>query len=120
MAALGTSEVTHLLTVPVDTPFLPKNFTPCMLSGQTSGLPVVMACEKGQIQPAHCLWEMVALADRLKKTDAVSRQLGPRQLFDSVETGQIDFASSNPDESFASINTIADLIGASRGRRNAR
>lgn len=117
LAALEGSEATHLLTLPVDTPFLPTDFSRRMIASQDFGLPVAMACAQGHLQPAHALWDVTALRARLAATGAVSRQLGPRQLFERGETHSVEFPASADGYGFAGINTVSDLLAAHCSRQ---
>lgn len=95
-----------LLTTPVDTPFLPCD----LLSRLWPGPSVVL--QNGYIQPLVALWPVSFAAD----LEAFLRQPGKHKVSLALARCQArQVAFSDPDETFANINSPADLAAYTGG-----
>lgn len=99
-----------LLSVPVDTPFLPTDLAKRLLAARPAGaaVPVLAATESG-LQPTIALWP-VALAEALAEALAAGqRRVGGWAL----DVGGQRCLFPGQDDAFANLNTPADLAAAS-------
>lgn len=106
--ALGGS-VTHMLTVPGDTPFLPHDLA-SRLHRQCNGRPgcIVVAASNGRRHHTIALWPVGladTLADHLRTVDD-NRVAAFIEAHDHVE---ISFAQTGPCDPFFNVNTPHDL-----------
>ena len=106
-----------LVSVAVDTPFLPADFVARLRVGLDEA-PAAYAAWEDQFYPPNAVWRIEALADlpgmvrqgrAAPSLKALQRELGSRAVNWSGH------ASGNP---FANINTVADLIALGRIERN--
>ncbi|MCB8839223.1 molybdenum cofactor guanylyltransferase MobA [Aurantimonas sp. VKM B-3413] len=100
---------THLLTVPGDTPFLPRDIVERMT--EDAGSRPVVARFAGRLQPTVSLWPLAILPDLTAWLDA-GKPLAMRAFLDAVGHGAVDIPPNdhapegNP---FFNVNTPDDL-----------
>ncbi|MCI5046661.1 MAG: molybdenum cofactor guanylyltransferase [Aquisalinus sp.] len=102
-----TAQMTHLLTCPVDTPFIPENLVPSLAqaAGERSN---AVATADGQLHGLHALWsfscvdEFASLVEKhgIRKLSA---------LHDALEAVRVEFPVREGFDPFLNINTQADL-----------
>lgn len=96
-----------VVTVPSDTPFVPRDFVARLMAAQTA--PVVIAATGDRIHPTCGLWS-VTLRDDL----AATLGRGERKVRDFTDRYGATIASfaDDPPDPFFNINTPADLARA--------
>ena len=100
----GAAGASHLVTVPVDLPFLPCDLVPCLLAGADGG--AAFAESLGRDHPTAALWP-VSLANPLRRALA----LGMRRVKEFAiqhHAVRVNFPAGSPDP-FLNINTPEDL-----------
>lgn len=104
----GRAGAERVLTVPCDTPFLPRDLVAALAgSSRAEGVPVIVAGAYG-LHPAIALWP-TALAGRLAADlEAGTRRLGDWALAQNARILRADW----PEEAFFNINTPDDLARA--------
>jgi molybdopterin-guanine dinucleotide biosynthesis protein A len=103
-------------TVSVDSPFLPRDLSTRLAEALPADRLAIVPQFGGQIAPTHGLWRLEALSTHPALTAGLP--IGPRRLADLLGAAHLDWPDEGSGDPFASINTLADLIAASR-RRNA-
>jgi molybdenum cofactor guanylyltransferase len=103
-----------LLTVAVDTPFLPGDYAKQLLAAMQTGVPGLVVHYAGQDYPTNALWRLQSLADAL-------RDPPPRSLWRlAAACGALPYHwPEHPDgDPFTSVNTPTELAAANaRARR---
>ncbi|MCM2475727.1 molybdenum cofactor guanylyltransferase MobA [Rhizobium sp. CG5] len=116
-AAQLAPAASHLLVVPADCPFVPRDLVPRLAANLDEGSPIVLARSNGRLHPVVGLWP-IALAPAIEAwlADPQNRKLmsfieGQRVVvvdFEMVET------TAGPLDPFLNINTPEDLLQAER------
>ena len=115
--AATTGSATHLLTVPADTPFLPRNLAATLCAAAADPQRIVLAASAGQVHPVVALWPL-SLADDLETwlTDPDNRRL--QAFIVRHPSLAVDFplveTPAGPLDPFFNVNTPADLLSAER------
>ncbi len=99
-----------LLTVAVDTPFLPRDFAARMIASITEESNAAFAAWGDQIYPTNAIYRLDALNRRLADTPPRS----PKFLLQSLGAAKVDWAGHEKADPFANLNTLADLIALGR------
>lgn len=97
---------THMATIPVDSPFLPRDLVERLAEGRTDEIAV--AVTQGRPHPVVALWPVTlrsALAGHLAKADQ-------RRLTAFVEAHPHRLVPFADDQAFANINTPDELASA--------
>ena len=103
-------DVTHLLMLPGDTPFLPDNLVERML--EALGDRARVARHAGALQPTVTLWPMAALGT-LQSFLAGAEKHSIRGFLETVGFEPVDFdadARAPGGDPFFNVNTPADLV----------
>jgi molybdopterin-guanine dinucleotide biosynthesis protein A len=110
LAALSwMPNATHVLTVPADTPFLPRNLVARLQTAVQAPGDSVIAAQEGRRHPVIGLWPASSL-DRLEKA---VREEGLRKVevwTDRVNTRVVSFDEAS--DPFFNVNTPDDLAAA--------
>jgi len=110
LAHLQSRSINHglLISVAVDTPFLPPDFLTRMIAGMGDA-PAAYAAWGDAFYPTNALWRLDALPTALSGTHhslkALQHLLGARR---------IDWSDSAPLDPFANLNTLIDLMELQR------
>jgi Molybdopterin-guanine dinucleotide biosynthesis protein A len=105
-----------IVSVAVDTPFLPANYVSRLLAAVKKGHAAAQAGWRGNGYPTNAAWRLSALfemQDRLIDGTEIS---SPRALLAALDAPLVDWSNEAEDDPFANINTLGDLI-ALAGRR---
>lgn len=105
-----------LLTVSVDTPFLPDHLFTALLAALPGRSGVVARCG-GQAYPTIAAWQLPALA---ALPEQFAEGLAPhslKRLAEQQHAGFLDWPDDPDCDAFAGINTLADLLAAQRRAR---
>lgn len=111
-ARVNHPDTSHVLSMPADTPFLPKNLRKRLEAALPSAHAIAIARSHGRLHGACGLWP-VALENRIVRALAEGRN----KVMDLVEAGEwvtVDFAAEENTgiDPFFNINTPADLAYA--------
>lgn len=99
-----------LLTVAVDTPFLPRDFAARMESALAGGAKAAYGAWGAEIYPTNAIYRLSALAPLLTGPAPNS----PKRLQADLEATRIDWTGLCAADPFANLNTLADLIALGR------
>ncbi len=111
-------KIDYILTLPVDNPFFPKDFSEKALKLFNENIDVIVASYEGQIYPTNALWRFSAISD-LPSYLQQKENLGIRKLLDNYSMFEFkldEFFDKNPCQN---INTKQDLLNCSRRMDNS-
>lgn len=103
----------HIVTVAVDTPFLPHDFVPRLLEGITDA-PAAFASWRGNAYPTNALWRLADIVDLPERLLAGTAPVGPKHLLKSLGGVEVDWGTDHDADPFANLNTLADLVTLGR------
>ncbi|MHA6730460.1 molybdenum cofactor guanylyltransferase [Devosia sp. A369] len=106
-----------LISVTVDTPFLPGDFVAAMEAG-LGDAPAAYAAWGAEFYPPNAIWQLAALAGLPQQ---VLRGEGPKSLkalHEALGPRRVDWAPHYTDNPFANLNTLADLLSLERLARD--
>ena len=104
--ALSTATSDLVLTVPCDSPFLPRDLASRLLAALNSeSVPLAVACVGNKMQPAFCLAHRTALSSLAQYLSDGGRKMAVWQ--ESLNACQVDFQDQA--EAFHNINSPDDL-----------
>lgn len=106
-----------LVSVAVDTPFLPTDFV-AVMRDRLGSAPAAYAAYGGQFYPPNAIWRIEALATlphQVRTGKAPHSLKALQQMAGAVPVDWVTRAASDP---FANVNTLADLLALAR--MNAR
>ncbi|WP_137151730.1 NTP transferase domain-containing protein [Devosia sp. FKR38] len=98
-----------LVSVAVDTPFLPQDFVALLESG-LGAAPAAYAAWGDDFYPPNALWRLEALQSLVSGAQAVAPPASLKALQQALGAVRVDWcprAKANP---FANLNTVKDLI----------
>lgn len=95
-----------LLTVAVDTPFLPWDFAERMTGALAEGADAALAAWAGRIYPTNAAYRLAALWPLLSGPGPDS----PKRLLRQLGAVDVDWSEAETDDPFANLNTLEDLI----------
>lgn len=99
-----------LVTVAVDTPFLPPDYVE-RLRNAAAETGAAYAAWGENIYPTSSAWRLGVLSDALEGT---SESTGPKAILASCGAIRADWSDDSPADPFANINTLADLVALQR------
>lgn len=107
--ALGDSAVTHILSVPGDTPFLPSDLVARLAAALKPDTLAACAASGERLHPVIGLWPLEA---RKTLSNAVAAgTLGFRDALQGHKVEKVEWASE-PCDPFFNVNTPQDLVRA--------
>lgn len=119
--SLSGAADTVILSVAVDTPFLPPNYASRLLAALAQGHQAVAAGWRGNSYPTNAAWRLSALLglrDRMVDGSDIS---SPSVLLKLLNAPLVDWAAETDEDPFANINTLSDLIALTeRALRHAK
>lgn len=105
--------VGHMLTLPVDTPFLPDDLAARLLgAAEKAGDAIIMACSGGQLHPVIGLWPF-ALCEDLRAALTVDGVRKIRDFAAAHGVREVEWAVDGGDP-FFNVNRPEDLAAAER------
>jgi len=108
-----------LLSVAVDTPFIPDDFVPRLVAPLTSGAAAAQAFWRGNAYPTNAAWSLSALRDLPERISSNKTINSPKALLAQLEAAKVDWGDSHSDNPFANLNTPADLVALARRCRQS-
>lgn len=102
----------YLISVAVDTPFLPFNFPSRLAVAAAAGAAAVIAAYDGQTYPTNALWRFDRLLDLPWKAEAEPSLRSPKGLAGSLAATILPWPPAASGDPFASVNTPAELAAA--------
>lgn len=106
-----------LVSVAVDTPFLPNDFI-AVLSQRLGSASVAHATWGEQFYPPNAIWRLESLADLVAEVRSGAAPHSLKALQHRLAGVAVDWAERTSTDPFANINAVADLV--SLGREAAR
>lgn len=95
-----------LISVAVDTPFLPHDYLERMVAALQDGAPAAYATWGDEFYPTNAAWELSAVPAKLPNS--------PRALHAQLGSRAVDWSDQLSDNPFSNLNTLGDLIALSR------
>lgn len=107
-----------LVSVAVDTPFLPDSFVAVMLEG-LGDAPAAFAGWGDEFYPPNAVWRIEALTNLPEQVrqDRAPRSL--KALQQALAARRVDWTASHEANPFANLNTVADLVALGRTARRS-
>jgi molybdopterin-guanine dinucleotide biosynthesis protein A len=99
-----------LLSVAVDTPFLPSDYAERMVGALKGGANAAYAAWGDQIYPTNAIYRLSALYSLAPAAMPDS----PKRLLKSLDARPVDWSALASADPFANLNTLADLIALGR------
>ncbi len=116
-AAACFPAASHVVTVPTDTPFIPRNLVARLQGAITEPVQIAVAYSAGVMHPVFALWP-ISLADELEHWLLTDEKRRVRSFIESHGMTAVDFPVIDTAEGsidpFFNINTPADLETAER------
>jgi molybdenum cofactor guanylyltransferase len=110
-------DASHVLSAPVDSPFLPKNLVQHLQQAIADGHEIAVAASRGAMHPVCGLWP-VDLADALQAFLETPENPRVKTFLARHDTVEVDFAdiqtAIGPLDPFLNVNTPDDLHTAHR------
>jgi molybdopterin-guanine dinucleotide biosynthesis protein A len=115
VAQLAESGVTagHLISVAVDTPFLPDDFVARLLAGMGDTAAAYAAWGE-DFYPPNAAWRIEALQSLPSDIAGGKPPASLKALQRALGAQRVDWASGGAGNPFANINTLADLLALQR------
>jgi molybdopterin-guanine dinucleotide biosynthesis protein A len=108
-----------LLTLAVDAPFHPENFTAAAEEKLRQGQGAAIACYGGQPYPTNGLWRLAMLADLPRRVLAGAAPRSLMALAGELDALHLDWPEAAGGNPFDNVNTLADLLALQRrAKRN--
>jgi molybdopterin-guanine dinucleotide biosynthesis protein A len=102
-----------LVSVAVDSPFLPEDYFARMTAGLERA---AYAAFGADFYPTNAHWPLGALWDALGKHEP---DAGPRAILSALDGRRVDWSPMLSENPFASLNSLSDLIGLQMRARQA-
>ena len=99
-----------LVSVAVDTPFLPQNYV-VRLRNAAAATRAAYAAWGENIYPTNSAWQLGALRDALEET---SESAGPKAILRKLGATAVDWSAESATDPFSNLNTLNDLIALQR------
>jgi Molybdopterin-guanine dinucleotide biosynthesis protein A len=102
-----------LLTVAVDTPFLPADYRARMIAALDAGAPAAYAAWGSDIYPTNAIYRLSAL----HALAPANLPDSPKRLLQNLGAVPVDWSAACEDNPFANLNILADLVTLGRRAR---
>lgn len=102
-----------LVSVAVDTPFLPPGFA-ATIAAQLNDTPAAYAAWGDNYYPTNAAWRIESIIDLPARLRTHSEPRSLRHLLENLRARRVDFAPRYPLDPFANINTLSDLLALQR------
>jgi molybdopterin-guanine dinucleotide biosynthesis protein A len=97
----------HLLTVAIDTPFLPADYAARMQQALIPGAVAAYAVWGDAFYPTNAIYSLSALLDAAVPDS-------PKRLLCNLDAQKVDWTSLSAENPFSNLNDLADLIALGR------
>ncbi len=112
LSDVGSTDL--LVTVAVDTPFLPKDFVSRLVAAMADGANAVQAAWRDDSYPTNAIWRLSALGALHAPADSAALPHSPGKLLQQLDAGRVDWADTHDENPFANLNTLEDLTSLAR------
>ncbi|HEY8577282.1 MAG TPA: NTP transferase domain-containing protein [Devosia sp.] len=102
-----------LVSVAVDTPFLPHNFVSRLQAG-LHATDAAYASWRDQPYPTNAIWRIEAVADLPRQVHEGTAPPSLRRLLEQMDAAAVDWSAEADMDPFANVNTVADLLTLAR------
>jgi molybdopterin-guanine dinucleotide biosynthesis protein A len=109
----------ELVSVAVDTPFLPTDFVARMVAPLAQA-PASYAAWKDDFYPPNAAWRIEAIADLPERMAAPAPPASLKALQRLLGAEAVDWSGDQTDNPFHNVNTIGDVIALERRARSTR
>jgi molybdenum cofactor guanylyltransferase len=103
-----------LVTVAVDTPFLPSDYIDRLVAPLADGVDAAVASWRGNPYPTNAAWRLSAIADLPERAVAATALRGPKHLLEELGARPVDWGDTHARDPFANLNTLGDLVALAR------
>jgi molybdopterin-guanine dinucleotide biosynthesis protein A len=103
-----------LVTVAVDTPFLPNDYVRRLVAALGAGAPAAQAGWGGNFYPTNAIWRLSALADLPAMAREGTLPKSAKALLAMAGATDVDWSDTHQQDPFANLNTMADLVALAR------
>ena len=103
-----------MVSIAVDTPFLPLDFVPRLLAALADGARAAQACWRGNAYPTNAAWRLADLQHLPEQAHGGAGVQSPKALLAQLNAVSVDWEATQAEDPFANLNTLADLINLSR------
>ena len=105
---------TIVVTVAVDTPFLPPDYVQRLVGAIAGGARAAQAGWQGNAYPTNAAWRLADLVDLVARIEAGTAPNSPKALLRQQNAVMVDWSGSHAEDPFANLNTLADLVTLAR------
>ncbi|MHA6299006.1 molybdenum cofactor guanylyltransferase [Devosia sp. CAU 1758] len=109
---------TVVVSVAVDTPFLPLDYVSRLVSAMGGVHSAAQAGWRGNGYPTNAAWCLSALADLPRLAANGGRHSSPKGLLRTLGAPLVDWADTHDEDPFANLNTLDDLVSLTRRARD--
>ncbi|QYO78263.1 molybdenum cofactor guanylyltransferase [Devosia salina] len=106
----GRDPETIVVTVAVDTPFLPPDYVERLVGAIAGGARAAQAGWQGNGYPTNAAWRLADLVDLAAGITAGTAPNSPKALLREHHAMMVDWSGSHAEDPFANLNTLADLV----------
>jgi molybdenum cofactor guanylyltransferase len=103
-----------IVTVAVDTPFLPADYVDRLVAPLAHGADVAVALWRGNPYPTNAAWRLSAIAHLPERAAAATAPRGPKHLLEELGATPVDWGDTHAQDPFANLNTLGDLVALTR------
>lgn len=99
-----------LVSVAVDTPFLPEDYVSKLVAPVAAGARAAVAAWQGSLYPTNAAWRLDTLRPFLDDGPSTSPIRSPKRLLESLDATIVEWAACSSENPFANLNTLKDLV----------
>lgn len=99
-----------MVSVAVDTPFLPDDYVARMVGAVHAGAPAAYAAWRDNFYPVNSAWRLAALRDLPHRVLARNGPSSPRHLLADLGAVAVDWGAEAKEDPFINLNTLRDLL----------
>ncbi|SMQ63644.1 molybdenum cofactor guanylyltransferase [Devosia lucknowensis] len=112
---LGNADPDDLIiTVAVDTPFLPDDFARRLIDAVGDRASAAHAAWCGTIYPTNAVWRLSGIADLPARARRGVVPKSPKALLGTLDSVEVDWSDTHREDPFANLNTLEDLVSLAR------
>lgn len=99
-----------LVTVAVDTPFLPDDYVRRLVAALDAGADAAMATWKENFYPTNAIWRLSVLMESLPQLKSGAGPRSPKALLAQAHAVSVDWGSTHLQDPFTNLNTLDDVV----------